>query len=128
MIAQSLAWLYAPGRRPHGEGDPLAAADADLAIVLDGVRALEGAVLETPGIEGVVLRYGLLYGPGTSSRVPQDPCPLHVQAAARAAFLAIERGRPGIYNVADDDALVSTAKARRELGWEPMQPACRADA
>jgi nucleoside-diphosphate-sugar epimerase len=118
-VAQSLAWHYAPGPEPHQEEDPLGAADADSRVVLDGISALERAVLDTPPVEGIVLRYGLLYGPGTSSDQAQGPCPLHVQAAAHAALLAIEKGRPGVYNVTDDNAFVSTEKARRELEWSP---------
>jgi hypothetical protein len=42
-----------------------------------------------------------------------------VDAAAEAAFLAVSRGRPGVYNVAEDDGAVSIAKAQAELGWNP---------
>jgi len=45
--------------------------------------------------------------------------PVHVDAAAWAALLACEKGRPGIYNIAEDNQYVSVAKARIELGWEP---------
>ena len=119
VVAQSLAWLYAPGPQPHQEADALGAGDADLGVVLEGVSALERAVLDTPPVQGVVLRFGLLYGSGTSSEQAQGSCPLHVQAAAHATYLAIENGRPGVYNVADDNAFASTAKARRELDWNP---------
>jgi hypothetical protein len=44
---------------------------------------------------------------------------LHVDAAAQAAVLAMERGAPGIYNVAEPSPAVSVEKARRELGWTP---------
>jgi nucleoside-diphosphate-sugar epimerase len=44
---------------------------------------------------------------------------VQVDAAAQAAMLAIERGAPGIYNVAEEDGAVSIARARRELGWDP---------
>jgi hypothetical protein len=44
---------------------------------------------------------------------------VHVDAAAQAAMLAIVRGAPGIYNVAEDDGAVSIARARHELGWDP---------
>ena len=44
---------------------------------------------------------------------------LHVDAAAHAALLALTRGEPGIYNVADDDGAVSIAKARVELSFDP---------
>jgi nucleoside-diphosphate-sugar epimerase len=71
------------------------------------------------GMEAIVLRYGLFYGPGTWSEGPMRKPPLHVDAAAQAAFLAVTRGRPGIYNIADDDGTVSIEKARRELGFDP---------
>lgn len=40
-----------------------------------------------------------------------------MDAAARAAQLAITRGAPGVYNLAEDDGEVSSEKAERELGW-----------
>jgi nucleoside-diphosphate-sugar epimerase len=68
----------------------------------------------------VVLRYGLLYGPGTWTDTPGRRPALHVDAAAHAALLAVSRGRAGIYNIADDDGVVSIAKARAELGFDPQ--------
>jgi hypothetical protein len=44
---------------------------------------------------------------------------LHADAAAHAALLALQRGRHGIYNIAEDDGEVSSDKARRELGFSP---------
>jgi nucleoside-diphosphate-sugar epimerase len=44
---------------------------------------------------------------------------LHVDAAAHAALLAVERGRAGIYNIAEDDGDVAIEKARAELGFDP---------
>jgi nucleoside-diphosphate-sugar epimerase len=67
----------------------------------------------------VVLRYGQLYGPGTGRDEPTRPAPLHVDAAAHAALLAIDGGKPGIFNIAEDDGFVSIAKALRELGFDP---------
>ena len=66
-----------------------------------------------------MLRYGLLYGPGTWSDGPARKPALHVDAAAHAAVLALTRGEPGIYNIADDDGAVSIAKARAELAFDP---------
>ena len=66
---------------------------------------------KTQGIDGIVLRYGRLYGPGTWSATPNGAAPLHVDAAAEAAFLAMTKGAPGIYNVAEDDGAVSSEKA-----------------
>ena len=73
----------------------------------------------SPPVEGVVLRYGQIYGPGTGRDEPTRPAPLHVDAAAHAALLAIDRGKPGIFNIAEDDGFVSIAKALRELGFDP---------
>ena len=58
------------------------------AISARGVRALEEAVLKARGIDGIVLRYGRLYGPGTWN-TPNARAPLHVDAAAQAALLAV---------------------------------------
>ncbi|QEN91119.1 NAD(P)-dependent oxidoreductase [Labrys sp. KNU-23] len=117
IIAQSIAWVYAPGPLPHTETAPLNhGAEGPGAVSVQGVIALEDAVLQAP-IEGVVLRYGYLYGPGTGSDNPRRPMSLHVDAAAQAALLAIDRGRPGAYNVAETSAGLSTARALDELGW-----------
>jgi nucleoside-diphosphate-sugar epimerase len=120
LIAQSIAFAYAEGPEPHAETDPIASPDGDApaAITARGVRALESAVLDAADIEGIVLRYGRLYGPGTWN-VPNARAPLHVDAAAHAALLAVTRGAPGIYNIAEDDGAVTVAKARSELGFDP---------
>jgi nucleoside-diphosphate-sugar epimerase len=106
------------------EEDPL---DADpLPNTREGMAALkhlERVVSTADGIEGVVLRYGGFYGPGTglaqdggnftdAVRKRQFPIVgdgtgvwsfLHIEDAAGATALAVERGAPGIYNIADDD-------------------------
>ncbi|MFB9837837.1 NAD-dependent epimerase/dehydratase family protein, partial [Actinoallomurus acaciae] len=64
IVTQSIAWVYEPGERPAGESVPLdLAAPEPRRTSVDGVRALEAAVRELP--EWVILRYGMLYGPGT---------------------------------------------------------------
>jgi nucleoside-diphosphate-sugar epimerase len=122
MIAQSIAFIYAPGPQPHAETDPLASDQEGAgALTARGVRALERRVTTTPGIDGIVLRYARLYGPGTwhpDWTLARDRGYLHVDAAAHAAVLAMS-GAPGIYNIAEDDGVVSIAKARRELGFDP---------
>jgi len=45
--------------------------------------------------------------------------PLHVDAAAHAALLAVTRGASGVYNIAEDDGAVTVEKARSELGFDP---------
>jgi len=118
LVAQSIAWMYCQGKPPYRESDPLlCGAEGNQAISLGGVKALETQVLNTLGLEGVVLRYGSLYGPGTANAKPQGPSTVHADAAAYAAMLAAERGTPGIYNIAEPGGEVDSAKAQRELGW-----------
>jgi len=111
MIAQSIAFAYAPGPLPYAEDAPLDAAAR-------GVISLEQQVLHAP-LVGIVLRYGRFYGPGTGFNLPPRGGPVHVDAAADAARRAITRGAPGIYNIAEDDGTVSIHKAAAELGWKP---------
>jgi nucleoside-diphosphate-sugar epimerase len=67
----------------------------------------------------VVLRYGHLYGPHTGFD-KADPPAVHVDAAARAALLAIDEARSGIYNIAEPCAYLATEKAARELAFDPL--------
>jgi nucleoside-diphosphate-sugar epimerase len=115
LIAQSIAFVYAPASGLRVESDPLDG-DAARATTVSAVRVLEDATLALP--EGVVLRYGYLYGPGTWYERPAKPPSVHVDAAAQAAALAVSRGTPGLYNIAEDDGAVSSAKAKRELGFD----------
>ncbi len=117
-IAQSIGFVYAPGPAPLRETDPLDTSEAQR-VTVEGVIALERETLNTPGIEGIVLRYGRLYGPGTWFEAPGGPGPLTTDAAAHAALLAVTRGASGIYNIAEDDGALSIEKAQRELGFDP---------
>jgi nucleoside-diphosphate-sugar epimerase len=118
IIAQSIAWAYATGAEPHVEEDPLDLhAEGSRAVSVGGVKALEQAVLNSPPLEGVVLRYGHIYGPGTGVSGPIGVAPLHVDAAAWAAFLAIDGARSGVFNIAEPSQYVSSSKAMTELGW-----------
>jgi nucleoside-diphosphate-sugar epimerase len=125
FVAQSFAGH--PYARVGGwiktEEDPLDTdPPAQLRRTIEAIAYLEGRVLETEGIEGIVLRYGGFYGPGTSlgpgganvEPVMRRRFPIvgdgggvwsfvHVEDAAEATVAAIERGRGGIYNVVDDD-------------------------
>ena len=118
FIVQSIAFAYAASNEPHSETDPLNLVDGPRLVTVRAAADMEKQVLES-GMEAIVLRYGLLYGPDTWTEGPNRKPPLHVDAAAQAAFLAITRGTPGIYNIADDDGTVSIEKARRELGFDP---------
>jgi nucleoside-diphosphate-sugar epimerase len=125
LISQSVCFYYAStGRRAHSEEDPLLELPPDLPMS-QGITAqttLERATLETPGLDGIVLRYGYFYGadvgsvPGgfTVDEVRRRRYPIvgdgtgifslvHVEDAATATVAAVERGAPGIYNVCDDE-------------------------
>jgi nucleoside-diphosphate-sugar epimerase len=120
IVAQSFGQAYAPG--PAGlrvETDPLAVEQGD---IVRAISDLEQIVTQTEGIEGLALRYGFFYGPGSSyaadgaqaEAVRRRRFPvvgkgdgvhsfIHVDDAAAAAMRAMDQGSPGIYNVADDD-------------------------
>jgi nucleoside-diphosphate-sugar epimerase len=125
IVAQSYAHVYAPvGGWVKSEVDPLnLGPDVPEARRrnVGAIRTLEQAVLETPGIEGVALRYGTFYGPGTAyaadgsiaQLMRQRHYPIvgngdgitsfiHVDDAAAATVLA-PTGPTGVYNIADDE-------------------------
>jgi nucleoside-diphosphate-sugar epimerase len=118
FIVQSVAFAYAPGGEPHPETDPLNVADGPRAVTVRAAADMERQVLSS-GMETIVLRYGFFYGPGTWHAEPIRKPPLHIDAAAQAALLAVTRGRFGIYNIAEEDGTVSIAKARADLGFDP---------
>jgi nucleoside-diphosphate-sugar epimerase len=125
FVAQSFTgWPFARVGGPvKTEDDPLDPdPPAQLRRTLDAIRHLEAAVSGTEGLEGVVLRYGGFYGPGTSAgaggsmleelRRRRFPIVgdgggvwsfIHIDDAATATAAAIERGAPGVYQIVDDD-------------------------
>ena len=118
FIVQSVAFAYAPGAEPHSEADSLNVVEGPRAVTVRAAADMERQVLSS-GMEAIVLRYGFFYGPGTWHAEPIRKPPLHIDAAAQATLLAVARGRPGIYNIAEDDGTVSIAKAHTELGFDP---------
>lgn len=116
LIVQSIAWAYAPGPLPHDEKDPLdTGAEGPRATSINGVIALERQALEAP-MDGIILRYGQFYGPGTGFDTPKPGASVHIDAAACAALLAVDRGA-GIYNIAEPNGQVSIERAIADLGW-----------
>lgn len=125
FVAQSYAgWPFAR------EGGPVKTEDAPLdpdppkqqRATLEAIRYLEETVTGASDLDGLALRYGGLYGPGTSlgeggehlDAVRQGKFPIvgggagvwswiHADDAASATAIAVERGEPGIYHVVDDD-------------------------
>jgi nucleoside-diphosphate-sugar epimerase len=125
FIAQSFCgWTYAKKGGPvKTEEDPLDSNPPEnFTKTLAAIRYLEDTVRKTTFLEGVALRYGMFYGPGTAigkggtivrmTKKRRFPVIgggggvwsfIHVLDAARATVAAISRGAPGIYNIVDDD-------------------------
>ena len=127
FVAQSFAaWRWARAGGPvQTEADPLDPnPPAALRTVQAGFLYLERAVTTIEWGEGLVLRYGGFYGPGTSISLAPDAvmaAPIrkrrfpivgdggavishvHIDDAAAATVAAVERGQPGISNVVDDE-------------------------
>lgn len=127
FVAQSFGGfsLTRTGGRVKTEEDPLEPnPPASFRQTLAAIRHVEAAVTGATWTEGIVLRYGGFYGPGTS--ISLDPPGaqsemvrarkfpilgagtgvwsfIHVEDAASATVAAIERGKPGIYNIVDDE-------------------------
>jgi nucleoside-diphosphate-sugar epimerase len=122
IVAQSIAFAYAPTTPGtlHEERDPLYL-DSPKAFqrTAHALAALEQSVL---GAEGIVLRYGFLYGPGTMlaptgsivADIRRRRMPivgagagvwslLHVDDAALAAVQALDHDGPGVFNIVDDE-------------------------
>ncbi|MDX2676621.1 NAD-dependent epimerase/dehydratase family protein [Streptomyces sp. NY05-11A] len=126
LVAQSIAFAAAPaGPAVLDEDAPLYvdAPDPGWAATVRAVAELERLVLSgAPGLAGVVLRYGALYGPGTAyardggtgQRVLAGKLPLpeggagitsflHVEDAVGAAVAAVESEATGVFHVTDDE-------------------------
>jgi nucleoside-diphosphate-sugar epimerase len=147
FVAQGIAGYGAYARTGgpiKSEDDPLDRAPArEMRETLAAIRHLEQAVLGARWTEGIVLRYGVFYGPGTSLAPGEEQFELvrrrrfpvvgdgggvwsfiHVADAAEATVAAVEHGSRGVYNVVDDDpapvaewlpALAQTLGARKPM-------------
>jgi nucleoside-diphosphate-sugar epimerase len=124
-LRQSVAFFAIPGPGLADEDTPLAFdASPGVAAGAREIAELEERLLGNPNLEGIVLRYGFFYGAGTwfnpdgdvAQQVRQQQFPivgkgegvwswLHIEDAAIATVAAAERGKPGIYLVANDQPL-----------------------
>jgi nucleoside-diphosphate-sugar epimerase len=189
FLTQSIAFLYAPEGPMvvDEEARPWTEAPEPFASGVEPTLGHERDVLEAAGMEGIVLRYGQFYGPGTyfaadgsiAAQVRKRRFPIvgrgegvfsfiHVDDAASATVAALDRGSTGVYNVVDDEPAplrewlpvyaellgakrpwrvptwiarlaagpfavisatmlrgASNAKAKRELGWQPLHASWR---
>ena len=86
FIAQSIAFVYAPGREPHYESDPLMSpAEEPRRCTMEGVVTLERLPPSTPGLTDPVLRYGNVTWAGMGFEVAPGKPAAHVDAAAKRA-------------------------------------------
>ena len=143
FVAQSHIMAYArTGGAVKTEEDPDDRAPAaGLRPNLEAIVHLEEAVLGATGTEGIVLRYGWFYGPGTSMARGTEQAEMirkrkfpvvadggavwswiHIADAAAATAAAVERGARGTYNVVDDDPATVAEwlpELASELGAKP---------
>ena len=123
VISQSVSFMLEPaGPWVRDESAPLMTdPPPSTRDAVASMRILEDATLTTPGVEGVVLRYGFFYGAGQlapggsmAEDVRRRRLPIvgagdgrfsfiHVDDAAAATVLALDRGAPGVYHVTDDE-------------------------
>ncbi|MQY16906.1 Aurachin B dehydrogenase [Streptomyces sp. RB5] len=125
LVVQSFTgWTYertgGPVKTEDDPFDPSPAPGSERSLA--AIRHLEQAVTSAPGMEGLVLRYGGFYGPGTSvgeggeqvDMVRKRRFPvvgdgggvwslIHIADAAAATAAAVDRGAPGVYNIVDDE-------------------------
>lgn len=145
FVAQSNAiWVQRSGGPvidENGTLDPEPPRDAQSLVA--ALRHLEEAVTGIGWADGIAIRYGSFYGPGTGVEAAPDAVMaglvrkrrfpivgdgrgvwswVHIADAASATVAAIERGRPGLYHVADDEPApvgVIVPALARALGAKP---------
>ena len=124
FLVQGAAYWYAPTGGPVKTEEAALYLDAPAPIgpAVETIKEVENTVLSAEGIEGVILRYGMFYGPGTwyakdgdvGRQVRKRRYPMigkgegtysfiHVDDAASATVAALEQATPGVYNVVDDE-------------------------
>jgi nucleoside-diphosphate-sugar epimerase len=125
FVAQSYGnWIYErTGDALKTEEDPLdPKVPAKQSRSLEAIKYLESRVVGAEGLEGLALRYGSFYGPGTGIEVGGELAEMihrrrfpivgdgggvwtwiHIDDAASATVAAVERGAPGVYNIVDDE-------------------------
>jgi nucleoside-diphosphate-sugar epimerase len=121
VVAQSISFIYRPGPGVRSEADPLwTEASGQIGQLAGSLATLESATLGDAQVEGVVLRYGSFYGPGTyfardglyASMISKRLLPIpgdgggrfgmvHIDDAAAATVAALD-GPTGVFNVVDD--------------------------
>jgi nucleoside-diphosphate-sugar epimerase len=141
ILAQSISFAYRPGPGVRTESDPLwTDAKGQIAKLAGSLAALESATLADGPTDGVVLRYGSFYGPGTyldrgglyARMLAKRLLPLpgsggglfgfvHVQDATSATLSALS-GPTGVFNVVDDVPAPASEWMPLVAGWLGAKP------
>ena len=125
FVSQSIAFLYAPAGEwvKDEQARPFTDAPGHFASAVEVLLEHEREVTDCEDFDGLILRYGQFYGPGTyyapdggyfAAEVRRRRFPivgagtgtfsfLHTEDAAGATLAALDRGEPGVYNVTDDE-------------------------
>lgn len=122
FVFPSIAFVY-PTSGPADESTPVASPVPEYArSALEAERAVER--FNDAGRDGVILRLGLLYGPGTGSDVPAPRfapygATLRIEDAGSALAISLEIPG-GIYNVVSDGERISNRRLKEIGGWRPV--------
>jgi nucleoside-diphosphate-sugar epimerase len=118
VFVQPTATFVYPAEGEADENTPIGEVAPILASALVAER--NALAFTGDGRRGIVLRLGLLDGPGTGhdEPVPALGATLHVADAARALLAGLTLPA-GIYNVCRDGERISNARLSRAAGWRP---------
>ena len=119
FIVQSIAFAYAPGREPHAEDRSARCWPTGLVpVTVRGAADMERKSWRPAWTASCcATACSTAPAPGTTAEAASRRSTSMLPP--RRPLLALTRGAPGIYNIAEDDGAVSIEKARRELGFDP---------
>ena len=117
FVLPSITFLY-PEEGPVDEDSPYGTAAPRLSSMVeaeDSVRRFAAA-----GHRGVILRFGLLWGPGTGNDTPVERYGATTQIDDAAAALGLALEAPtGVYNVVGDGQRIANGRFKTATGWAP---------
>lgn len=109
FLVQSIAFMYGEGHLPHLEAEPNGT---------ETLRSFEKMAIDAQE-NSKIMRYGRFYGPKTGFDNLDLPCRVHVEAAAHACELLLNRGNGKVYNICEDSEYASNEKIILDTNWNP---------